>query len=114
MAGPAGIIAEKFGWFGFWGFTVVAAIPGMILLWILWSKGYVVEGIRQTGTGDAEKFKEPVGALRIAGVLVAISGLVGLLLSQPLEMTTNMTVMFAGILVGGGLLAWFGKAAKTV
>jgi MFS family permease len=47
MAGPAGIVAEEIGWVGFWGFTVVAAIPGMILLWVLWSKGYVVQSIRQ-------------------------------------------------------------------
>lgn len=52
MAGPAGIIAAKVGWIWFWGFTVVAAIPGMILLWILWSKGYVVQSVRQPSTVD--------------------------------------------------------------
>lgn len=50
MAGPAGIVAERLGWVGFWGFTVVAAIPGMALLWVMWRKGFVVESVRQTGT----------------------------------------------------------------
>ncbi|MBB5686939.1 AmpG family muropeptide MFS transporter [Sphingobium boeckii] len=52
MAGPAGIVAEKVGWIGFWGFTVIAAIPGMLLLWLLWSRGYVVSSVRQPGTED--------------------------------------------------------------
>lgn len=114
MAGPAGIIAEKVGWVGFWGFTVVAAIPGMILLWILWSKGYVVQNIRQTEGVDEKALKEPVGALRIAGFLLVVVGLVGLLLSQPLELANNITAIFAAVLVAGGLLAWKGSPAKAV
>ncbi len=54
MAGPAGIVAKEFGWIGFWGFTVVAAVPGMLLLWILWRKGYVVQSVRQPSTEDDE------------------------------------------------------------
>ena len=113
MAGPAGIIAEKVGWVGFWGFTVVAAIPGMILLWVLWSKGYVVQNIRQTEGVDETALKEPVGALRITGFLLVVVGLVGLLLSQPLELANNVTAIFAAVLVVGGLLAWKGKPAKA-
>lgn len=113
MAGPAGIIAEKVGWVGFWGFTVVAAIPGMILLWVLWSKGYVVQNIRQTEGVDETALKEPVGALRIIGFLLVVVGLVGLLLSQPLELANNVTAIFAAVLVVGGLLAWKGKPAKA-
>lgn len=113
MAGPAGIVAEKVGWVGFWGFTVVAAIPGMILLWVLWSKGYVVQNIRQTEGVDETVLKEPVGALRITGFLLAVVGLVGLLLSQPLELANNITAMFAAVLVAGGLLAWKGKTARA-
>ncbi len=52
MAGPAGIVAKEIGWVGFWGFTVVAAVPGMLLLWILWRKGYVVQSVRQASTED--------------------------------------------------------------
>ena len=52
MAGPAGIVAKEFGWVGFWGFTVVAAVPGMLLLWILWRRGYVVQSVRQPSTED--------------------------------------------------------------
>jgi MFS transporter, PAT family, beta-lactamase induction signal transducer AmpG len=47
LSTPAGALAEKLGWISFWGFTVVAAVPGMVLLWLLWRKGYVVESIRQ-------------------------------------------------------------------
>lgn len=54
LATPAGFVAEQLGWVGFWLFTVVAAVPGMILLWIMWSKGFVVEAVRQPGTEDDE------------------------------------------------------------
>ncbi|WP_448657559.1 AmpG family muropeptide MFS transporter [Sphingomonas sp. CJ99] len=46
LATPAGYLAEGLGWVGFWLFTVVVALPGMILLWILWRKGFVVESLR--------------------------------------------------------------------
>jgi MFS transporter, PAT family, beta-lactamase induction signal transducer AmpG len=114
MAGPAGWVAKEIGWVGFWGFTIVAAIPGMILLWILWSKGYVGEGIRQTQGVDETKLKEPVGALRILGALVAVAGLVGLLLSQSLEWASSTTAICAAALVIGALLAWKGQPAKAI
>jgi MFS transporter, PAT family, beta-lactamase induction signal transducer AmpG len=109
MAGPAGIVAEEIGWVGFWGFTVVAAIPGMILLWVLWSKGYVVQSIRQTDAVDEKKLKEPVGPLRIMGFLLVVAGLIGLLLSGPLELSASLTWAAAGVLLLGGLLAWKGQ-----
>jgi MFS transporter, PAT family, beta-lactamase induction signal transducer AmpG len=114
MAGPAGWVAKEIGWVGFWGFTIVAAIPGMILLWILWSKGYVGEGIRQTQGVDETKLKEPVGALRVLGALVAVAGLVGLLLSQSLEWASSTTAICAAALVIGALLAWKGQPAKAI
>lgn len=113
MAGPAGIIAENVGWFWFWGFTIAAAIPGMFLLWLLWSKGYVVQGIRQTEAVDETKLKEPVGPIRIVGFLLVVAGLIGLLLSGPLEFANSLTAIFAAILVAGGLLAWKGQPAKV-
>jgi MFS transporter, PAT family, beta-lactamase induction signal transducer AmpG len=109
MAGPAGIIADNVGWFWFWGFTIAAAIPGMFLLWLLWSKGYVVQGIRQTEAVDETKLKEPVGPIRIIGFLLVVAGLIGLLLSGPLEFANSLTAIFAAILVAGGLLAWKGQ-----
>ncbi len=105
MAGPAGILAEKLGWVWFWGFTIFAAIPGMILLWVLWSKGYVVQGIRQTTAVDDKALKEPVGMLRIFGFALIVAGLIGLLLSQPLEFSTDWTVAAAVAIVAGGLFA---------
>jgi MFS transporter, PAT family, beta-lactamase induction signal transducer AmpG len=110
MSGPAGILAEKFGWFGFWGFTVLAAIPGMILLWVLWRKGYVVQGIRQTGAVDERSLREPIGMVRIFGFTLVVAGLVGLLLSQPLKWENSTAGVFAAILALGGLVAWLGKA----
>ena len=52
LASPAGVVAEKLGWVGFGGFTVVAAVPGMLLLWLLWNKGYLVQSVRQPSTRD--------------------------------------------------------------
>ena len=54
LSTPAGFAAEGFGWVGFWLFTVVAAIPGMLLLWIMWRRGFVVDTVRQPGTEDDE------------------------------------------------------------
>ena len=110
MAGPAGIIADKFGWVGFWGFTVVAAIPGMLLLWLLWSKGYVVQGIRQSDAVDDRALREPIGAARAFGFLLVTVGLVGVLLSQPLKFAGSTTLIYAAVLLLGGMIAWLGKA----
>ncbi|MBC7985852.1 MAG: MFS transporter [Sphingomonadaceae bacterium] len=52
LSTPSGYLAEGVGWVTFWLLTVVIAIPGMVLLWILWSKGFVVESVRQPGTED--------------------------------------------------------------
>ncbi len=113
MAGPAGVIADKIGWIGFWGFTVAAAIPGMLLLWLLWSRGYVVQGIRQTGAVDERKLKEPIGVARILGFALVIAGLVGVLLSQSLKWGNSTAGIFAAMLVFGGLIAWLGKARRA-
>lgn len=52
LAAPAGIIAEHAGWVGFWLTTIVAALPGMALLWLIWHKGFVVDSVRQPSTDD--------------------------------------------------------------
>lgn len=109
MAGPAGIVAEKLGWVGFWGFTVVAAIPGMLLLWMLWSKGYVVDGVRQTEAVDERQLRQPVGARRIVGFALIVAGLVGVLLWQPLELDNLILAMSIAVFAVGVGLAWKGK-----
>jgi MFS transporter, PAT family, beta-lactamase induction signal transducer AmpG len=111
MAGPAGWVAGEIGWVGFWGFTIVAAIPGMLFLWALWSKGYVGEGVRQSTSVDERTLREPVGPLRILGFLLVLAGLVGLLLVGPLELANSVAALFAVVLVAGGLLAWKGQPA---
>lgn len=110
MAGPAGIVADKAGWVGFWGFTVAAALPGMILLWILWSRGYVVQSIRQTVGVDEQQLKQPVGARRIGGFLLIVAGLVGVLLWQPLELGNHVLAISIATFSAGILLAWKGRA----
>ena len=114
MAGPAGIVAENFGWVFFWGFTVVAAIPGMLLLWLLWSKGYVVEGVRQAEVVDVQKLRQPVGAMRITGFALIVAGLVGILLSQQLELASYVMGLSLVAVVMGSIMAWTGKPAQTV
>ncbi|MBA4748422.1 MAG: MFS transporter, partial [Sphingopyxis sp.] len=59
LAAGSGAIAEQLGWFSFWLFTVAVAAPGMILLWVLWRKGFVVDSVRQTMTDDK---KAPVAS----------------------------------------------------
>lgn len=54
LSTPSGYLAESFGWVGFWLITVVAAVPGLVLLWILWRRGFVVQSVRQPGTEDDE------------------------------------------------------------
>ncbi|WP_313534667.1 AmpG family muropeptide MFS transporter [Sphingomonas sp.] len=51
LAAPAGILAEKLGWAGFWVMTSVVAIPGMVLLWLLWQRGFVVQSVRAARAG---------------------------------------------------------------
>lgn len=105
MAGPAGIVAAKVGWFWFWGFTVAAAVPGMFLLWVLWSKGYVVQGIRQTAGVDETALRQPIGAGRLFGFALVVIGLVGVLLSQPLKWGNTATAIAAALLMLGGVIA---------
>lgn len=52
LAAPGGYVAETLGWVGFWLFTVAIAAPGMILLWVLWKRGFVVQTVRQPSTED--------------------------------------------------------------
>jgi PAT family beta-lactamase induction signal transducer AmpG len=49
LATPAGFAAEQLGWAGFWVLTMVVAVPGMLLLWVLWRGGFVVDSVRQPG-----------------------------------------------------------------
>jgi PAT family beta-lactamase induction signal transducer AmpG len=49
LATPSGYAAEQLGWPGFWLLTMVIAVPGMVLLWLLWRGGFVVESVRQPG-----------------------------------------------------------------
>lgn len=50
LAAPSGFAAEELGWVGFYLLTTVVALPGLVLLWIMWVKGFVVETTRQPGT----------------------------------------------------------------
>jgi hypothetical protein len=39
--------------------------------------------------------------------------MIGLLLAKPLDLATNLTWAFAGVLVAGGLLAWKGQPKRA-
>lgn len=52
LSAPSGYLADSLGWVGFWIMTMVVAIPGMILLWVLWKKGFVVESLRAARDED--------------------------------------------------------------
>ena len=49
LSTPSGYAASALGWPGFWMLTMVVALPGLLLLWLLWRRGFVVESIRQPG-----------------------------------------------------------------
>lgn len=51
LSAPAGIAAEQLGWVGFWVLTTVVALPGLLLLWLLWRRGFVVESVRRARVG---------------------------------------------------------------
>ena len=115
MAGPAGYAAEKLGWTGFWGLTVLAAIPGMILLWMMWRKGYVVQSIRQSGAVELDegKLRKPVGAASVVGFALIVAGVVGVLLANQLELASDIMYASLAVLLAGALLAWKGPAPKV-
>ena len=62
LSSPAGIAAEELGWPGFWIMTMVVAIPGMLLLWLLWRRGFVVDSVRQPKSEDDEASPTEPGA----------------------------------------------------
>jgi len=106
MAGPAGWVAEHVGWESFWAFTILSALPGMLLLWVLWRKGYVVQSIRQSASLDDSKLKEPLGPIRITGFVLGLLGLVGVLLSQQLGAEPMWLYGSLASFVIGTALAW--------
>jgi PAT family beta-lactamase induction signal transducer AmpG len=55
LSTPSGYAAEALGWPGFWLLTMVVALPGMLLLWVLWSRGFVVDAVRQPGAEVPDK-----------------------------------------------------------
>jgi PAT family beta-lactamase induction signal transducer AmpG len=67
LSSPAGIAAEQFGWVGFWLMTMVVAVPGMLLLWLLWRKGFVVESVRQPKSEEEDIEVEAADAEARAG-----------------------------------------------
>lgn len=61
LSTPSGIAAEALGWTGFWLLTMVVALPGLLLLWVLWRRGFVVESVRQPGAEESEARAGPIG-----------------------------------------------------
>jgi len=85
----------------------------MLLLWVLWNKGYVVQSIRQTGGVDERQLRQPVGAWRILGFVLIVAGLVGVLMYQQLELGAPVLATALVAFVAGSFLAWRGKSAQS-
>ncbi|MGK6320011.1 AmpG family muropeptide MFS transporter [Sphingomonas sp. DT-204] len=64
LSTPAGYAADAFGWVGFWIMTTLVAVPGMVLLWLLWKRGFVVDSIRQVGAEPPSIPREDAGKAR--------------------------------------------------
>jgi PAT family beta-lactamase induction signal transducer AmpG len=62
LSTPSGIAADALGWPGFWVLTMIVATPGMILLWILWRRGFVVDRVRQTDAPAAQSGSSPLSS----------------------------------------------------
>ncbi|KKI17417.1 AmpG family muropeptide MFS transporter [Sphingomonas sp. Ag1] len=54
LSTPSGYVAEAFGWVGFWIVTMIVAVPGLVLLWVLWKRGFVVDTARQEVSEEPE------------------------------------------------------------
>lgn len=54
LSTPSGYVAEAFGWVGFWIVTMIVALPGLVLLWVLWKRGFVVDTARQEVSEEPE------------------------------------------------------------
>jgi MFS transporter, PAT family, beta-lactamase induction signal transducer AmpG len=52
LSAPSGYAAEALGWPGFYALTTIVALPGLLLLLLMWRRGFVVETVRQPGVED--------------------------------------------------------------
>ena len=80
---------------------------------MMWSKGYVVQSIRQSGDIDERKLREPVGAIRIFGFALIVAGVVGVLMANQLELASFIMYASLAVLFAGTLLAWKGAPLKA-
>lgn len=83
LAAPSGYAAEAFGWAGFYVLTTLVALPGMILLWLMWRRGFVVDSVRQPDTDEnSVGLSTRVGSTKsynnILGTIIFCLGLIGL------------------------------------
>jgi PAT family beta-lactamase induction signal transducer AmpG len=46
---PSGVVAEQLGFAGFYIFCAILGIPGLIVLWLMHRRGFIVEDPRQKG-----------------------------------------------------------------
>lgn len=54
LAAPSGFLADSTGWVGFYLLTTVAALPGLLLLWLLWRMGFEVRPSSRGSDGSAD------------------------------------------------------------
>lgn len=46
LSTPSGYLADALGWVGFYVVTTIVALPGLVLLWLLWRHGYVATAVQ--------------------------------------------------------------------
>lgn len=51
LSAPSGYLATALGWPAFWIATMIIALPGLLLLWLLWKRGFVIESVRRARAG---------------------------------------------------------------
>lgn len=66
LSAPSGIAAEELGWPGFYVLTTIVALPGMLLLWLMWRRGFVADSVRQP-EAEPEPVEPALAAPRTAG-----------------------------------------------
>ena len=60
LSTPSGFLAEGLGWPAFYVMTSLVALPGLVLLWLIWRRGVVGEAVRSAAVdGDAPASAPP-------------------------------------------------------
>ncbi len=74
VASTGGFLAESLGWVLFFLATTVAALPGLLLLRVLWRRGYTGEAVRSQKQGEASLSRGAVAAFAVGLLALLLVG----------------------------------------